>query len=402
MEASVSTQELLRTIRNDPDNSNCIDCGRENPAYASISHGSLICEYCFQDHLRLVPDISNPKKLDDPDLSPADLKYLVLGGNARLRNFFSIYQFPSGATIQYKYKTPASHYYREMLRCIAYNETNALNRPNPVEGRTISITQFSSLQSRNSGQYKWNRSVRRQSGGVLSSIRSFFSRSYNRAILYGNSLSERLHDQGDRSYLKTVEQDLRPHMDKLESVGPKLFYGMANLMSRCYKRIRRTPLEDNSVRDSMDAAEGSSEIQIELKEMGEFKLHDLRGIGKDFENEIPELGRVDLDETTQPKSPVLKYRVARSIKQTGYDIENTLNQGVTEVNHDIDSFMQDVQSELPKLKPHNSKIIEIPMKALNSISSYSLSDSPVVLEDRETQETLEWEQDIQPSISEAK
>ena len=154
MESSVSTSELLRTIRSDPDNASCADCGRESPQYASITHGSLICKSCYRAHTKLGQGISSTRDLKSSELSVIDLKFLILGGNSRLRNFFAIYQFPSRATIRYKYSTPASHYYREMLRCLVFNEAFESQKPSLVEGRSISVAQKENRRTDGEGMKK--------------------------------------------------------------------------------------------------------------------------------------------------------------------------------------------------------------------------------------------------------
>jgi hypothetical protein len=289
MESSVSTSELLSTIRSDPDNQSCADCGRENPQYASISHGSLICKSCYQAHTKLGQEISRTRDLKNSELSVIDLKFLILGGNSRLRNFFSIYQFPSRATIQYKYQTPASHYYREMLRCLVFNEAIEFEKPNLVEGRAISVAQ------------KGNK--RR---GIISSIRRFFSRSYHGIINYGNAVSMRLSDRVENSCFKKLEEELVPHMDKLANTGVDMFYGMANVMSRIYIKLHRKQerSKTNDQKSSKKHKESVDIISIELKDLSTYRNQS----GMVSESPIPD-AKENLDQTLDASfSPSISSR----------------------------------------------------------------------------------------------
>lgn len=264
MESSVSTSELLRTIRSDPDNSSCADCGKENPQYASISHGSLICKSCYQAHTKLGQEISRTQDLENSELSVMALKFLILGGNSRLRNFFSIYQFPSRATIQYKYQTPASHYYREMLRCLVFNEAVEFEKPNLVEGRANSVAQKEN-KKRDRGK--------RKKRGIISSIRRFFSRSYHGIINYGNAVSMRLNDRAEHSCFKKLEEELVPHMDKLANTGRDMFYGVANAMSKIYIKLHRKQRRSkrNDQKSSKKQEESVDIISIELKDLSTYR-----------------------------------------------------------------------------------------------------------------------------------
>lgn len=263
MESSVSTSELLRIIRSDPDNTSCADCGSEDPQYASISHGSLICKSCYQAHTALGQEISRTRDLKNCELSVIDLKFLILGGNSRLRNFFSIYQFPSRATIQYKYQTPASHYYREMLRCLVFNEAIEFEKPSLVEGRAILVAQ------------KENKRVdreKRKKRGIMSSIRRFFSRSYHGLINYGNVVAMRLNDRAENSCFKELEQELKPHMDKLANTGRDMFYGMTNVMSKIYIKLhsKQSKSKRNNKQSSKKQKESVDIISIELKDFSKY------------------------------------------------------------------------------------------------------------------------------------
>jgi hypothetical protein len=364
MESSVSTSELLRTIRSDPDNASCADCGRENPQYASISHGSLICKSCYQAHTKLGQGISRTRDLKSSQLSVIDLKFLILGGNSRLRNFFSIYQFPSKATIQYKYQTPVSHYYREMLRCLVFNEAIEFEKPNPVEGSAIYVAQ-KETQRRNSQKMKKR--------GILSSIRRFFSRSYHGLVNYGNAVSMRLNDRVENSCFKKLEEELIPHMDKLANTGRDMFYGMANVMSKIYIKLRRKQAKSkrNDTENSKKQKESVDIISIELKDFSTYHNQSVSF----SQSPIPDTNK-NLNETLN-----LSYSPSKSSKSPP---NSHLSQSEISINP--------APIQTPKLNSLENSILEASPSDPLPFASFPYSKTLENSESRETEPELEYEE----------
>ena len=133
MVSSITTEEIFKKIREDPSNLICADCPSEEIKFASISHGSLICEPCGMIHKSLGPNISFVKSLTD-SWSIRQLKIMTAGGNSTLRNFFDTYNMPSTSTIEFKYSTVAAKYYREMLKVMAEGEACTMPTPSVEEG----------------------------------------------------------------------------------------------------------------------------------------------------------------------------------------------------------------------------------------------------------------------------
>jgi Putative GTPase activating protein for Arf len=131
-----TTEEIFRKIREDPSNQVCADCDSEEVKFASISHGSLICEVCASAHKDLGPSISFVKSLGDT-WSIRQLKIMTAGGNSTLKNFFDNYNMPSTASIEFKYCTVAAKYYREMLKVMAEGEECTMSTPSIEEGLVL-------------------------------------------------------------------------------------------------------------------------------------------------------------------------------------------------------------------------------------------------------------------------
>ncbi len=49
------------------------------------------------------------------DRSPQQLEMMKKGGNARLKNFFQKYNIALDGPLDFKYKTRAAYYYRDMV-----------------------------------------------------------------------------------------------------------------------------------------------------------------------------------------------------------------------------------------------------------------------------------------------
>lgn len=133
MVSPATSEEIFKKIREDSANLNCADCGAEPVTFASISHGSLICESCSIAHKNLGPQVSFVKSLND-SWSIRQLKIMTAGGNATLKNFFDSYNMPGSAAIDFKYCTVAAKYYREMLKVMAEGEPCTMPTPSIEEG----------------------------------------------------------------------------------------------------------------------------------------------------------------------------------------------------------------------------------------------------------------------------
>lgn len=136
MVSQATALEVFNRIFQDLSNTACMDCGSSEVKHASVNHGTFICDHCALVHQSLGRTISFLKSLQDT-WSIRHLKLLTVGGNQTLKNFFSTYNMPPEATIQFKYCTLAAKYYREMLKVMAEGETCTMQSPTLQEGLTM-------------------------------------------------------------------------------------------------------------------------------------------------------------------------------------------------------------------------------------------------------------------------
>ena len=97
-------------------NTICFDCSSENPKWALINNGILLCLKCAGVHRGFCLQISTIRSLQVDSWSEKQVKYLSQGGNKRFKDFLFEYNIEPSSSIELKYKSKASEYYRNILR----------------------------------------------------------------------------------------------------------------------------------------------------------------------------------------------------------------------------------------------------------------------------------------------
>ena len=97
-------------------NTVCFDCGTENPKWASINIGIILCLKCAGIHRGFGLQISTIRSLQVDSWTEKQVKYLSQGGNDRFKNFLSEYKIDPSSSNELKYKSKATEYYRNLLR----------------------------------------------------------------------------------------------------------------------------------------------------------------------------------------------------------------------------------------------------------------------------------------------
>jgi len=69
--------------------------------------------------------------------SIAQLKIMASGGNTAFKEYLALFNIPESAPSDYKYKTKAAAYYREMLKQLSQNQNYDEPRPDANEGAEI-------------------------------------------------------------------------------------------------------------------------------------------------------------------------------------------------------------------------------------------------------------------------
>ncbi len=115
-------------------NSECVDCATPNPKWASMNNGIFLCLKCAGVHRSLGMSISLIRSLQIDTWSEKQLLYLSKGGNDNFKKNLKEFNIdPSSASVEIKYKSKASDYYRRFLK----NEVDRESDPNYVPTQIV-------------------------------------------------------------------------------------------------------------------------------------------------------------------------------------------------------------------------------------------------------------------------
>jgi hypothetical protein len=147
-------------------NATCIDCGRNNPEWAAVSYGALVCLYCSGNHRSFGVNVSTVRSITMDHWSAGEILKMLEGGNRQLQKFFqrhSLYLDDSAAPQQQfqsphltkdnvttmRYKTKAALFYRQQLE----HHVQDLKERGPYKGRRRQQTRQLGSQTSNLETY---------------------------------------------------------------------------------------------------------------------------------------------------------------------------------------------------------------------------------------------------------
>ena len=171
----------LNEIISQEGNSSCFDCGTENPKWASINNGILLCLKCAGIHRGFGLQISTIRSLQVDSWTEKQVKYLSQGGNLRFKNFLAEYNIEPSSSIELKYKSKATEYYRNILRNEVEKifdekfEENIISKPDLNTG--IQILEIKQNEKEINNQFyigSDNQKQKQNDNSFFGSIGSFF------------------------------------------------------------------------------------------------------------------------------------------------------------------------------------------------------------------------------------
>ena len=111
--------KMTSSIKSDPINNVCFECGEKDPQYISINNAIFICKDCVVNHFSFSQEISQIIINDLYSLNLSEIKMLYLGGNRKLIQYIN-FDFPGLKQLppNILYKTLAVDFYRKNLKFI--------------------------------------------------------------------------------------------------------------------------------------------------------------------------------------------------------------------------------------------------------------------------------------------
>eukprot|EP00164_Ancoracysta_twista_P003431 GFYU01004576.1.p1 GENE.GFYU01004576.1~~GFYU01004576.1.p1 ORF type:complete len:537 (+),score=138.72 GFYU01004576.1:35-1645(+) len=106
---------VMRKLRHDRANRQCIDCNQMNPNWASATFGVFVCLECSAFHRKMGAHISFVRSVDMDYWKYTHLLTMKVSQNGKLRQFFKQHGVPDGAKGETKYNTRAAQLYKQKL-----------------------------------------------------------------------------------------------------------------------------------------------------------------------------------------------------------------------------------------------------------------------------------------------
>ena len=141
----------LQRLRKISGNEYCMDCGIDNPDWASINLGIFICLECSGKHRSLGTHISFVRSVFMDSWSDEQLTMMTIGGNDQCKEFLSK-KGNTSTTIRDKYDSPESFLYQQVLKARRDGKPEPTELPPPSSPKTPTTNQSSSTTT--SGQRK--------------------------------------------------------------------------------------------------------------------------------------------------------------------------------------------------------------------------------------------------------
>lgn len=159
-------------------NERCVDCGSDDPQYASMNNAVFVCLNCAGYHRNLGESISLIKSLTKDHFNDMSLKMLYLGGNVRfIQNLedFHLIQNNNHLSLDEekiisKYMYKASDYYRQIL----LSELGVGDIPERPDNDTACEFIFSSSNEESNINHI-NNNEKKEKKGFLGKVGGFFS-----------------------------------------------------------------------------------------------------------------------------------------------------------------------------------------------------------------------------------
>lgn len=212
-------------------NNRCVDCGSDDPQWASINNSVFVCINCAGIHRGLGKQISHIRSLIVDNWDDKQLKQLFLGGNTRFISNLEDYGIVKNNNhlslnpekIEKKYLYIASEYYRQLLDA-ELNLKDSPEKPDPLSGCEL-INQKDFFEQQTESVYPLEQDINNYSNENDESEEN----SENKEVKEKKSIKDKISGffssaakETKKTYNKLEEKVSQMHIkDKLKQTGEK-------------------------------------------------------------------------------------------------------------------------------------------------------------------------------------
>ncbi|ORY83339.1 ArfGap-domain-containing protein [Neocallimastix californiae] len=142
-------KQVLFELKQIEGNNKCMDCGAQDPRWASLNYGIFLCSKCFDIH-RSLKDNDTLLSLEIDNWSEDQLKKLQLGGNANAIKFFEKQSdYRKDMSVKEKYTSKFSKTYIEKLlkKCEKNNQSSIVSSSSSSSSSSPSSSSLSDKAS---------------------------------------------------------------------------------------------------------------------------------------------------------------------------------------------------------------------------------------------------------------
>ena len=215
--------KMTSSIKSDPINNVCFECGEKDPQYISINNAIFICKDCVVNHFSFSQEISQIIINDLYALNLSEVKMLYLGGNRKLIQYIN-FDYPGLKQLPpyILYKTLAVDYYRQNLKFII----NGGKRPIKPNNQFA----YNLLEDFGNNNYIMNKSEKKREKYFNSELTTIFegkdendekdNNEENKAVIENNKNIEEIKEQKE-NLEKKIDTDITKNESTLINTPQK-------------------------------------------------------------------------------------------------------------------------------------------------------------------------------------
>ena len=215
--------KMTSSIKSDPINNVCFECGEKDPQYISINNAIFICKDCVVNHFSFSQEISQIIINDLYSLNLSEVKMLYLGGNRKLIQYIN-FDYPGLKQLPpyILYKTLAVDYYRQNLKFII----NGGKRPIKPNNQFA----YNLLEDFGNNNYIMNKSEKKREKYFNSELTTIFegkdendekdNNEENKAVIENNKNIEEIKEQKE-DLEKKIDTDITKNESTLINTPQK-------------------------------------------------------------------------------------------------------------------------------------------------------------------------------------